>query len=105
MASTEPVVGDLSGARHALDNGELGRANQTSLRYVGRMTKVLEKRVADLEKRLEALERAENRPQAGKPSVVDNSWLDGWVGSFKDDPDFEDAMRLGREYRERQPKC
>jgi hypothetical protein len=27
------------------------------------------------------------------------------AGSFIDDPDYKEAMRLGRAYRRRQPKC
>jgi hypothetical protein len=33
---------------------------------------------------------------------------DDWrsiVGAFRDDPTFEEAVRLGREWRKRQPKC
>jgi hypothetical protein len=62
------------------------------------MTKTLEKRVADLEKRLAALEE--------KPRLTpDKSWLDDWTGLYRDDPDFDAAVKLGRTYRERQPKC
>ena len=34
--------------------------------------------------------------------------LDGWrtlFGRSKDDPTFDEAVHLGREYRRRQPKC
>ena len=63
------------------------------------MTKTLEKRVAELEARLALIEKS------NKLTKVGNEWLDQWTGLFQDDPDFEDALRLGRAYRKRQPKC
>ena len=47
----------------------------------------LEAEVAQLKERLEKA-----APQA--------DWLDEIYGAFADDPHFEEAMRLGREYRE-----
>ena len=64
------------------------------------MTKTMEKRLADLESRVAAIEKA-----PAKASTADNSWLDRWTGLYHNDPDFEDAMKLGRTYRRRQPKC
>lgn len=80
------------------------------------MTKVLGKRIAEIEKRLAAVEqRAVPVTREPPASPVDNekrvsanpanAWFDGLIGLHGDDPDFEDARRLGREYRERQPKC
>jgi hypothetical protein len=73
------------------------------------MEQVLEKRIAEIEERLEALEK---RSPPALPSATKlvwanpaNAWLEGLIGLHGDDPDAEDAMRLGREYRERQPKC
>ena len=59
---------------------------------------ILEKRIAKLEQELVDL-RAEVRKQTGR-----NAWLKT-LGRFENDPAFDEAMRLGREYRERQPKC
>jgi hypothetical protein len=88
------------------------------LRYLGGMTKVMEERFAEIERRVEVLERRQRAVVADEKSEAtplngqkfawknpNNAWLDGLYGRFKDDPDFEDAVRLGREYRERQPKC
>ena len=56
----------------------------------------LEERVAALETEVGQLKRqkAETTSQNAAPS-----WRKV-VGVFKDDPEFEEAMRLGREYRE-----
>ena len=48
---------------------------------------VLEREVAQLKKRLE-----------GPPTPTVPCW-ERIVGTFADDPAFEEAMRLGREYR------
>ena len=81
------------------------------------MTKVLEKRISEIEKRLDAVEQRAVSPAANEPAAPPedgqkrvwanpaNAWLDGLIGLHGDDPDVEDARRLGREYRERQPKC
>ncbi len=60
----------------------------------------------DLERRVAALEaevsRLKSRLEEGLPS---SSRKQGWqaiVGKFADDPTYEEAMRLGREYRESQ---
>ncbi|MBY0523764.1 MAG: hypothetical protein K2R98_10220 [Gemmataceae bacterium] len=54
-----------------------------------------------LEDRVRALEielaRLKTKVEPPKPSWIDSVW-----GVFADDPDFLDAMRLGREYREAQ---
>lgn len=59
-----------------------------------------------LEGRLEALERevAEMKVALGANVQAGNAWLNT-LGRFKDDPLFDEAMRLGRAYRKRQPKC
>ena len=55
----------------------------------------IEHRVAALEAEMARLkEQLEN----AVPSQGD--WLDEIYGAFADDPHFEEAMRLGREYRE-----
>lgn len=49
---------------------------------------VLEAKVAQLEQRLDSV------------SDPKKHWIDEVVGVFADDPDFLEAMRLGRRYRE-----
>jgi hypothetical protein len=51
----------------------------------------LEKRVSDLEKKVAALERLDVPPVC---TSVDDTF-----GMFSDDPDFEEVVRLGEEYR------
>lgn len=55
----------------------------------------LELRIATLEAKVEKLQRE-------LKAVVPNGqpWWQQIVGAFADDPAFEEAMRLGREYRE-----
>ena len=63
--------------------------------YLPGMSQALEKRVEELEKQVAEL--------SGKPSLSVRK-KDPWrtFGIFKDDPDFQEAVRLGREYREQQ---
>lgn len=53
----------------------------------------LEKRVAKVEKELARLKRAVLSPSP-KPD-----WFQKIAGSFKDDPEFGEILRLGREFR------
>jgi hypothetical protein len=53
----------------------------------------LEDRVAALEKEVEKLKRLVK-------GGAKKDWLDQIVGSFANDPLYEEAMQLGREYRE-----
>ena len=70
------------------------------------------KKVRPLSKRVEALEAevAELKQlmqQAGATpagSAADRD-LQAWGGLFKDDPGFDEAVKLGRAWRSRQPKC
>jgi hypothetical protein len=55
----------------------------------------LEARVAVLEAKVEQLQR---KLKASDPNA--KPWWEDVVGAFADDPAFEKAMRLGREYRE-----
>lgn len=55
----------------------------------------LEPRVAALEATVEQLQR-----QLELVAPDTNPWWEHIVGAFADDPAFEEAMRLGREYRE-----
>ena len=53
----------------------------------------LERRVDDLERQLAELRR-DSKPLGPLPRVDDT------FGMFADDPEFDDIVRLGREYRE-----
>jgi hypothetical protein len=58
-------------------------------------TQLLEDRVAALEEEVAQLKRdRETVPSAQLP------WYDRVFGMFADDPLFEEAVRLGKEYRE-----
>ena len=63
--------------------------------YLPGMSQTLEKRVEELERQVAEL--------SGKPSLSVRK-KDPWrtFGIFKDDLDFQEAVRLGREYREQQ---
>ncbi len=54
----------------------------------------LEKRVAALEEQLAALRRKIEGAPAAKP------WWERIAGTFEHDPIYEEAMKLGRKYRE-----
>lgn len=61
---------------------------------------LLEERVAALERELAELKRV-----VGQAAPDGGRWWETTFGRFRDDPTFEEAVRLGREWRERQPKC
>lgn len=63
--------------------------------YVSGMSQTLEKRVEALEKKVAELSAGSSR------SVRKKDWR-RTIGIFHNDPDFEEAVRLGREYREQQ---
>jgi hypothetical protein len=54
----------------------------------------LEERVSELERKMARLLAERQGEQNMLP------WWKKIVGKYKDDPEFEEAMRLGREYRE-----
>lgn len=58
------------------------------------MATPLEDRVARLEAEVEKLRKAQPVLHSEKP------WWERVQGMFKDSPDFDEATRLGREYRE-----
>ncbi len=58
----------------------------------------LEERVAALEAELAQL----RTQQMGEAAVKEVPWWKKIVGVFQDDPAFEEAVRLGREWREAQ---
>jgi hypothetical protein len=56
-----------------------------------------------LSQRLEKLEDAVaqlKRQVSSVPTSVETAWWKKIVGVYQNDPEFEEAMRLGREYRE-----
>lgn len=57
-------------------------------------TKELEVRIKALETEVERLKR-----RFQKPVRQQTHWLDDVYGAFANDPDFLEAMRLGRQYR------
>lgn len=60
--------------------------------YNQRMTQTLEKRVERLEQKIAELASVSSRTKDWRRTL----------GSFKDDPDFEEAAQLGLEYRKQQ---
>ena len=65
---------------------------------LARRIAALEAEVNELKQLVEALKAV----SSGKPGP--NDWQKT-VGRFKDDPDHEEAVRLGKEWRDSQPKC
>ncbi len=57
----------------------------------------IEQRLAEVEKELADLKRRLPVPTAGK------SWVEQIAGTFKDDPDFDEIVKLGREFRKSVP--
>jgi hypothetical protein len=43
---------------------------------------------------------AEPKDNGGQSHAAEKKWVDQISGSFKDDPEFEEVLRYGREYRE-----
>lgn len=58
--------------------------------------------VHEIELRVAALEAevARLKQQLESPAQSKGHWVDKVYGAFADDPDFLEAMRLGRKYRE-----
>lgn len=57
---------------------------------------LIQERLDKLEQEFEALKQ-----RIEKPKTM-NEWLERVSGRFKDDPDFEEIVRLGREWRQSQ---
>jgi hypothetical protein len=57
------------------------------------MPELMEKRLADLEAEVARLKVKVDQAEVTRP------WWEEIVGTFADNPDYEEAMRLGREYR------
>ena len=67
------------------------------------MATTLAKRVEKLEQEMQELKlQLQYKMEAQKPGP--NDWKKS-IGIFKDDPTFDEALRLGRAWRRRQPKC
>ena len=58
------------------------------------MAKSIEERVAKVEKEIERLKDQSNG------SKDKSNWISDISGSFKDDPEFDEFLRLGREARQ-----
>ena len=59
------------------------------------VSETIEARLSTLEREMSQVKRLlENASQPGEP------WWERIAGAFEDDPAFEEAMRLGRQYRE-----
>jgi len=58
------------------------------------MPKQLEERVADLEAEVTRLKNKIENNSSSKP------WWEQIVGTFADNPAYDEAMNLGREYRD-----
>jgi hypothetical protein len=59
-------------------------------------------RNAEIEQRLKKLEAelAELRAKVNCSGTVSRPWWEEIAGTFADDPTFDEAMKLGRKYRE-----
>ena len=62
-------------------------------------TETVEERLETLETRLDTLQRRMEERLPQSPNKVKRGWQ-AIVGTFADDPLYEEAMRLGREWRE-----
>jgi cell division protein FtsB len=74
------------------------------------MASKLEDRVTELERQISDLkdEVQKNRLAPAAPDKRPSPDKDAWratVGIFKDDQFYDDMVRLGRAWRQRQPKC
>jgi hypothetical protein len=58
---------------------------------------IIEERVSALERQMEQLLREKGE------AIESESWIHKWFGAFKDNPDFDAAMRQGEKYRKSQP--
>jgi hypothetical protein len=69
------------------------------------MATTLAERVAELEKDVAELKKMTAGSNAGSPADLGSASWRSTVGAFKDDPFYDDMVRIGRSYRRRQPKC
>ena len=61
------------------------------------MSKTIEKRLEDVERQLAALRGVV------KSLKSDPNWISSIAGTFKDDPEFDEVLRLGKELRNAEP--
>jgi hypothetical protein len=59
--------------------------------------------IASIEERLAALEREVAEIKRAVNPSAKNDWFAKVAGSFKDDPEFDEVVRLGREIRRSEP--
>jgi hypothetical protein len=64
-------------------------------------SKTIDERLNSMEARLVELQRLIDERLAAKPMIERRGWR-AIVGKFEDVPYYEEAMRLGREWRESQ---
>ena len=65
-------------------------------RQLAQLERSLSERIARLEEQVSRLSQQVN----GMPAAQETAWWKKIVGVFQDDEEFEEAMRLGRAYRE-----
>jgi cell division protein FtsB len=68
------------------------------------MASTLEDRVTELERQVSDLKDEVRKTKRAPKQLDKNAWR-STIGSFKDDPIYDDVVRLGRAWRKRQPKC
>lgn len=61
--------------------------------------KEMQQRLEELERKVEQLERSPANGSA-EPAAHTGKWWVDYAGRFKDNPVFEEIVRLGRKYRE-----
>lgn len=61
-------------------------------------TATIEERVTQLEEKVERI-----LGEGGEQEAQETPWYMLWFGAFKDNPDYDSAMRRGEEYRKSQP--
>ncbi len=86
----------------------IGDDRQVRIKVMSMQKIVNRKKPRTLANRIEALEaEVEELKRGVSTSGVSgaNRDLQAWAGLFKDDPGFDEAVKLGRAWRRRQPKC
>lgn len=68
-------------------------------------SRTLTKRVDALEAQVDDLKQQLQHALSTTGASGANRDLQAWAGLFKDDPGFDEAVKLGRAWRRRQPKC